>query len=215
MHARKSFSALWLLLPKLLFACAAFGLPTAFSFAEDVPPRAIEFHFGQTTVTLDRELVLGSVAKSLLRTRQELDIASNDAVQIALRPQILASFSPPCEAIRTAFLVHETLPRRADRRLFSGLHPKEMRFEGISKLEPASGAPLIELYQFDSDQLRDFWGDPISFYKAGPLFRLDLQITRDLRVELGTSATDCFFERGSVFAMQLRAFILSRIKSHP
>jgi hypothetical protein len=77
--------------------------------------------------------------------------------------------------------------------LFSGLHPQETSFEGISKLEPASGSPLIELYQFDSDQLRDFWGDPISFYKAGPLFRLDLQLTRDLRIELGTSATDCLF----------------------
>jgi hypothetical protein len=215
MHARKSFSVLWLLLPKLLLACAVFGLPTAIALAEDMPPRAIEVHFGQTTLTLDRELVLGSVARSLLRTRQELDIESNDAVQVALPPKILASFSPPCEAIRSAFLVHETLPRRADRRLFSGLHPKETSFEGISKLEPASGAPLIELYQFDSDQLRDFWGDPISFYKAGPLFRLDLQVTSDLRVQLGTSASDCFFKRGSVFAAQLRAFILSRIKSHP
>ena len=127
---------------------------------------------------------------------------------------MLASFSPPCETIPSILIVHGTLPRRADNPLYSGLQSRKIRFNDISKLEPASGRPLLDLYQFDSNQLQDFWGDQIDFYKSGPLIRVKIQITHDLRIDLGTSATECFFERGEVFITQLRAFIFGIIKSH-
>jgi hypothetical protein len=98
-------------------------------------------------------------------------------------------------------------------RCFNGLQPRKTKFEGISKLEPTSGRPTLDLYQFDSDQLRDFWGDQIGFYRSGTLVRLKLQITPDLRIELGTAAKECFFERGKIFVSQLRAFIARIIKN--
>lgn len=36
---------------------------------------------------------------------------------------------------------------------------------------------------------------------------------RDLRIDLGTDGEECFFEHGETFAKQLRAFVLSTIKS--
>ncbi len=215
MDTRRSFSALWLLLAKLLFACAFFTLSgAAISFANDVPPRTTEIHFGATTIAVDSYLVLSVGGKSLPGTRREFDI-SNDTVQVALPPQVLASFSPPCEAVPSILMIRGALARRADNSLYGGLQPRKTDFQGISQLEPASGHALLELYQFDSDQLRDFWGDQIDFYKSGPLIRLKLQVTRDLRIELGTSAKQCFFERGETFVTQLRAFIFSAIISHP
>lgn len=131
---------------------------------------------------------------------------------MALPAQLLASFSPPCESIPSIYMVAGKLPPRSQQSLFAGLEPRKTSFQGISKLGSANGPPLVELYQFDSDQLRDFWGDPVDFYRSGSLNRLKLQVTRDLRIELGTSAEKCFFERGEIFVTQLREFIFSTIR---
>jgi hypothetical protein len=215
--ARRSFSTLRPRLASLIFAFVL-GLPLATaSPAETLQLNTAKLHFGETTVQLDNDLLLGvrGVAKSVLGTRREFDISDNETVQVALPTQVLASFSPPCEAVRSILMIRGALPRRVDNPLFNGLRPRKTDFQGISQLVPANGLPLLELYQFESDQLRDFWGDQISFYKSGPLLRLKLQISRDLRIDLGTSATDCLFEKASVFVTQLRAFVLGTIKSHP
>jgi hypothetical protein len=214
--ARRSFSTLRPRLASLIFAFVL-GLPLAtVSPAEALQLNTTELHFGETTVQLDSDLLLGvrGVAKSVLGTKREFDVADNDTVQVALPTQVLASFSPPCEAVRSILMIRGALPRRVDNPLYNGLRPRKTDFQGISQLEPASGRSLLELDQFDSDRLRDFWGDPIDFYRSGSLIRLKLQVTRDLRIELGTSATDCFFEKASVFVTQFRAFVLGTIKSH-
>jgi hypothetical protein len=214
MTASDALSMLRLHFAKVLLGSAAFVLPTA-TCAQDVPPNMIEVHFGKTTVVLNRELVLGvrGVARSLLGANPEFNIPSNATVQVALPPQVLASFSPPCETIPSILLVHRTLPWRADNPLYDGLQSHKTTFRGFSKLEPTGGRPLIELYQFDSNKLQDFWGDQIDFYKSGPLIREKIQITHDLRIDLGTSAMECFFEREEIFILQLRAFIVGVIKS--
>ena len=208
------FSTLRRRLAKVLFV--GFVIPlTIAARADELPPNSVEISFGETTVRLDSGLLLGvgGVAKSLLGSKRKFDMPVGSPAQVALPKQVLASFSPPCEAISSILMIHGAFPSRADNPLYAGLRPHKTNFEGISKLEAANGRPLLDLYQFDSDHLRDFWGDQIDFYKSGTLIRLNVQITRDLRVELGTSANECFFERGEIFVTQLRAFIVRVIKS--
>jgi hypothetical protein len=183
---------------------------------DELPPNTVEIGFGETTVTLEDRLLLGvgGVGKSDLSGKRRFDIPVGATVQVALPAEVLVAFSPPCQAISSILMIRGALPGRADNSLYYGLQPHRTKFAGISELEATTRRPLLELYQFDSDRLRDFWGDQIDFYKSGTLVRLKVQITRDLRIELGTAARECFFERGEIFVDQLRAFVVSTISSH-
>jgi hypothetical protein len=199
-----------------LAACAVAAFQGAgFSFAQDLPADAVELRFGATTVVLDRTALL-SVAgrgKSDLGTTQKFDISPDGPASVALPSQVLAGFSPPCEPITRILMQHRTVPPILRQTTFRHLRPTSVQIPGISRLEPPSGSSILELYQFDSEELRDFWGEQITFYQGAPLIRMDIQFTRDLQVSLATSARQCFFERGEVFARQLRSFVTSQIRS--
>jgi hypothetical protein len=199
-----------------LAACAVAAIQGAgFSFAQDLPADAVELRFGATTVVLDRN-DLRSVAgrgKSDLGNRQKFDISPDGPASVALPSQVLTGFSPPCEAITSILMQNRAVPPILRQTMFLNLRPIPIQIGGISRLEPPSGSSILELYQFDSEELRDFWGEQITFSQEAPLIHLDIQVTRDLRIVLGTSARQCFFERGEVFARQLRSFVLSKIRS--
>jgi hypothetical protein len=184
-------------------------------FAQDLPADAVELRFGATTVVLDRNALL-SVAgrgKSDLGTTQKFDISPDGPASVALPSQVLTGFSPPCEPITRILMQHRAVPPILRQDLFRNLRPTPIQIGGISRLEPPSGSSILELYQFDSDELRDFWGEKITFYQGPPLIHMDIQVTRDMRLALATSARQCFFERGEIFARQLRSFVISKIKS--
>ncbi len=167
MDSRRSFLTLLLLILSVGF------LPplTIAARADELPPNTLEIDFGETTVILDSSLLLGvgGVAKSGLGAKRKFDIPVGTPVQVALPTRVLASFSPPCEAISSILMIHGVLPSRADNPLYAGLQPHKTKFQGISELEADGGRPLLDLYQFDSDRLRDFWGDQIDFYRSGAL----------------------------------------------
>jgi hypothetical protein len=185
------------------------------SSAQDLPSDTIDLHFGATTVVLERNALL-SVAgrgKSDLGNTQKFDISPDGPASVALPSQVLTGFSPPCEPITRILMQHRAVPPILRQDSFRNLRPTPIQIGGISRLEPPSGSSILELYQFDSEELRDFWGEKITFYQGAPLIHVDIQVTRDMRVALATSARQCFFERGEIFARQLRSFVISKIKS--
>jgi hypothetical protein len=199
-----------------LAACAVAALlGPGLSFAQDLPADAVELRFGATTVVLDRNALL-SVAgrgKSDLGSTQKFDISPDGPASVALPPQVGMGFSPPCEPITRILMQHRAVPPILRQTTFRHLRPTSIQIAGISRLEPPSGSSILELYQFDSEELRDFWGEQITFYQGAPLINMGIQFTADMRIELATLARQCFFERGEVFARQLRSFVISQIRS--
>jgi hypothetical protein len=183
--------------------------------AQDGPPATVELRFGGTTVVMDWTLILaiGGRGKRDLLPAEAFDIDPDGPVAIELPPEVLASFSPPCDAIRQALLLHRITPAIADNPLLRGYRAASSEFRGISRLEAPSGRSVLDLYQFDADDLRDYRGEPATFYQSTVTIDLGMQLTRDLRLRLATSAKPCFFERGETFARQLRRFVASRIKN--
>jgi hypothetical protein len=184
------------------------------SFAQGGSADTTELHFGGTTVMLDRNLIrgVGKIAKSGLGATREFDVSPDGPVSVALPEEVLVSFSPPCEPITQILMSHATVPPVSQQPLFSDLRATSIQIGNISRLESPSGSSSLELYQFDPDDLRDFYGKQITFYQSAPLIRMGIQLTHDLRVELATSARQCFFERGETFTRQLRSFVLSTVK---
>jgi hypothetical protein len=211
---RMSFEENFLSAKLPLCALAFLTVSAPPSFAQDVLSDAIELHFGATTVVLDRNSVLGvgGLGKFNLGNAQKFDISPDGPVTVALPPQVLISFSPPCEPITEILMLHGTVPPITRQPLFSGYRPTSTKIGGVSRLEPSSGHSILELYRFDSDDLRDFWGEQITFYRSAPLIQIGIQFTRDMRVRLAISARQCFFERGETFMRQLRSFVLSTVK---
>jgi hypothetical protein len=109
----------WRYVAKVILASFVIPLTIA-ARADDLPPNIVELGVGETKAMLDDSLLLGvgGVAKSLLGARRKFDISVGSSAQIALPTQVLASFSPPCEAIPSILMIHGSLPSRAGNPLF-------------------------------------------------------------------------------------------------
>jgi len=176
--------------------------------------KTIELRFGTTVVTLDRALVLsvGNVSITPGLTQTQFTVSSDGSVAIKVPTELLNSFSPPCEPVVDAVLESATVPSIKRQSLFAGLQTTEKLTGNISRLQFPSKRTVLNLYEYDAPDLKDFWGEQIAFFQTGRLVRVDVQVTRELRLVFSTSARECFFDRSEVFVRNLRSFILSKIK---
>ena len=174
----------------------------------------VELRFGRTVVTLDRAIVLsvGNISITPQLRQTQFALSSDESATIKLPAQLLDSFSPPCEPIVNAVLQRQTIASIRHQPLFVGLRRTDKLKGNISHLQLPTKETFSDLYEYDSTDLKDFWGEQIAISKTARLVRVDVQVTRELRLVFSTSARECFFDRSEVFVRNLRSFILSKIK---
>lgn len=109
-------------------------------------------------------------------------------------------------------LINQTIEPIVRQRLFLDYTPTSTEFRGITQLRPPSGRPILDLYQFEASDLKDFWGEQITFYREPPTTNVKIQLTRDAHLRVPATAERCFFERGEATIRQLISVINGKIK---
>jgi hypothetical protein len=205
----KSVEFIWLAVTivVLAFTHSTYAEPI---LAQKLTEGSAALNFGATTVRLSRSevLSLGDVANEF-SSEGNYVVKPNDSVFIRLPADISLSLGKACDPISEMSLNYFSLPARKMLPLFNNLYATKTEFDQISKLDPATS---LELFEFESPELRDVWGDQITFYRSPPLINVQFQITPDVRLRVTTSAKQCFFQNGAKFVQQLRAFAFTIIR---
>lgn len=98
-------------------------------------------------------------------------------------------------------------------RLFVNYTRSETEFRDISRLMPPSGRPRLDLYQFDATDLKDYWGEQITFYRQPPMTHVKIQLTHDVQMRFAATVERCFFECGEATIRHLISFVNSKVKN--
>jgi hypothetical protein len=210
--------AAWLKLSRPLKVLAFVLVSAATIFARaayaDEARASIALQFGATTLVIPKSALLsvGSRGKDRLAAVESIDVAADESAFMAVPPGVLASFSPPCGEIGQVVLLHATVPPIVRQPLFRSYKPAVMDIEGVSRLVPDHGPQLLDLYQFDANDLRDFWGEKIVFYKSSRTMHVNFQFQRQLRVSVTAFNERCFFERGETLMKRLISFLIDAVK---
>jgi hypothetical protein len=91
--------------------------------------------------------------------------------------------------------------------MFQNIQPSPTACPGISRLEKIA----LDLYEFTSPDLRDFWDEPITFYDTRVTLDAGIQLTRDLRIRFVALSHACFFREGAGIVRQSGAAVRARI----
>ncbi|MBB4382953.1 hypothetical protein [Bradyrhizobium sp. SBR1B] len=182
--------------------------PIDLSAAQEAQSGLLELRFGATTFAFERgEIGWVSGHGKPDRSVPTLTVARNASV----------FFKPPfdipaCLDIGQVVITNQTIEPIVRQRLFLGYTPAVTEYRGISQLRPPSGRPILDLYQFEASDLKDFWGEQITFYRESLATDVKIQLTRDTHLRVAATAERCFFERGEAAIRQLISFVIGKIK---
>ncbi|MCK1358101.1 hypothetical protein [Bradyrhizobium sp. 199] len=180
------------------------------SRAEDASRSLMSLHFGETTIVFEKK-TLNWISGYQKRPDQLAESTIN------LRNNASVFFTPPfaipaCLEIGQVVLSYETIAPILRQPLFISYAPTATEYQGISQLKPPSGRPVLDLYQFEASDLKDFWGQQITFYREPPTTNVKIQLTRDTHLRVPATTGRCFFERGEATIRQLISSISDKIK---
>lgn len=172
----------------------------------------IEVAFGATKVAIDESLVETLVGDQKEDIKSSRDINLPKGAILTLRPPMSVSegYSPPCKPIAAIHLIREHRMPLSENHLLKNSTLKPTAFEGIEKVIFEAGQSL-DLYQFRSAELTDFYGERISFYRGADRITIELQVSAEFHVTLIAPLDDCFFEQGEGMAKRLRKFAFTSI----
>lgn len=176
--------------------------------AQEAQSGLLELRFGATSIAFERsEINWVSGHGKPSSSDWTLTVERNASV----------FFTPPfgipaCMDIGQVVLINQTIEPIVRQRLFLDYTPTSTEFRGITQLRPPSGRPILDLYQFEASDLKDFWGEQITFYREPPTTNVKIQLTRDAHLRVPATAERCFFERGEATIRQLISVINGKIK---
>lgn len=188
------------------------------AFASD---EKVIFRFGSSSVTLERSLVPHQPYPSRHSARDwarvsEYKMAPGQSVFFRLPAIDAIPASSRCRQLGLLALNYITLPARGapnDKRPLSGMHAVRSGHPNISKLVSSAGRET-GYYEFDADDLRDFWGDKQSFFNGPATVLLLIQISRHIQISASPPADGCFFRDGAELTRQIRSFVLQRLANN-
>lgn len=187
------------------------ALMTADANAQKVSNQ-IEVAFGTTKVAIDKSLVETLVGDPKEDIKNSRDINLPKGAILTLRPPISVSegYSPPCRPIAAIHLIREHRMPLSENHLLKNSTLKPTAFEGIEKVI-FEARQSLDLYQFRSAELTDFYGERISFYRGADRITIELQVSAEFHVTLIAPLDDCFFEQGEGMAKRLRKFAFTSV----
>ncbi|MGX1167937.1 hypothetical protein AB7M16_004203 [Bradyrhizobium sp. USDA 372] len=191
-------------------SAALLAAPIDPSSPQEPQSSLLELRFGATTIVVEKKTInwiSGYQKKPDQLTESTITVPNNGSV----------FFTPPfevprCLEIGQVLLTHQTIEPTVRQPLFVDYTPMASEFRGISQLRPPSGRPILDLYQFEASDLKDFWGEQITFYREPPTINVRIQLTRDTHLRVPATAERCFFEQGEATIWQLISFVTGKIK---
>ncbi|MEW6643086.1 MAG: hypothetical protein AB1586_21460 [Pseudomonadota bacterium] len=210
---RRRAEVVWVRRAAILPAVIWWGVVQSAS-AEVSGSDTVELHFGQTKLVLESKYLgaVNGVSKSSLMGKRVFDVANDTTVRVILPPSVNAVSGPPCGGTTSVLLTEGAISPRAKNPIFDGATPRKTELTGLSVLAPIRGLSDTTVYQFDSDDLKDYRGDQLVLFVSPPFVRFRAQITGDLWSDLGSNA-NCFLPGSEAFAIRMLKFIRDRIKS--
>lgn len=206
----------WILvLVVLLRACIPVGAETG---------DRIIFRFGEASIAVERQIVLSQPspfeysAEAWARaTHYNMRQDQSLYLELTAPPSVAATSA--CGRAPIAVLRLLPLPprgSRSDEYKGVGWQTSPTSNRGISRLIPP---PSLEsggsdLYEFESDDLRDAWGNKQLFIVRGAMILLLIHITREIQIFLESPAEACFFRAGEEIARHVRRFAMERITTN-
>jgi hypothetical protein len=187
---------------------------------EGLSADVIRFHFGESTISLERALIRAQPQP--LRLPQETWLAATyyqmqKGQQVYFHLPLGDSLpaSSTCRKLNDLSLEYRTLPARGsegDRNRLDLLRPAPTSYPDISKLETSPNRrAVLDWYQFERDDLRDYRGDKQSFINREATVLMDIQLVPDVLVTAAPSADGCFFRDGVALTRHIRNFLLERL----
>lgn len=191
--------------------------------AIETKPDMISIKFGDDAILLERKYFNGGLSNTLnsdVRSGavRHIEIPRGDDVFTKMQFEPPVSYSLCVKGIGNVLVRNLMIPARgspADReRLNLGSYqPSPTSFPGVAKLVPPTGRAALNFYEFERDDLRDVWGDRQTFVMSGRFARLEIQISKDVRVTaVMQNMSDCFFKDGAEITAHIRTFVLDRLQ---
>lgn len=170
----------------------------------------LELRFGATTIAFERGEInsISGYQKKPDQLAESTLILPNNASVFFTPPFAI----PACLEIGQVILTNQTIEPVVRQRLFVDYTPTATEFPGISQLRSPSRQSAPDIYQFEASDLKDFWGEQITFYRQPPMTRLNIQLTRDVEMSVAATVERCFFEHGEATIRQLISFVTGKIK---
>jgi hypothetical protein len=217
------------LLPLALVYLAMFAI--APSHTQPSANDRIIFHFGETTVALEREYVRELFA--LLKRRPqvagmptEYDVPRGQSLLFRVPLEGVIAAHSACRRLGSTVLTYTQILRRTENGFWQEifrwnteptLNPEISRFVP----PPQKVDPAWERYRFDSDDLRDYWNEKQVFsnhklsFSASSIPHVDIQLTSDVEIAFAAADIDCFLHEGVAITRHVRAFVIERMMPKP
>jgi hypothetical protein len=151
------------------------------------------------------------------RFTQEYRLKEGESVYFRIPLDDILSADSTCRNLGVIGLRYGSLPARGskgDRNRLDLLSAVPTQFPDISRLISSNAKrAVLDWYQFEADDLRDYWGDKQSFANGDPTIILAIQIARNVAIRAAPNADGCFYRDGVALTRHIRDFVLSRLQT--
>lgn len=181
----------------------------------------VTFRFGEASIVVERPIILSQPSPFQYSVEDwehatQYDMRPEQFLYLELPAASSIPASSACGRAPVVALRLSALPPRGSPVEFKrgGWQASPTSNRGISRLIPPPNSASIEadLYEFESDELRDAWGNKQAFFIRGVVALAMIQITREIQILLDRRADSCFFANGEGLVRYVRDFVAERIK---